>query len=167
MNTIFSFNIHFVLPPNWLNSNFFSVECVKPKDSQELKDFKKKFSMENISLQPRKVKFVKLQAGNETEETRHMNIAQLERAVLLDQLKYYRMQLKEIESKKVEVKKQATRNLLEERDCIAVWIFVLLLINCFFKHCTYMYLALHIYGIEQYFIMIDIKNIIIPEDITV
>lgn len=97
------------------------VECVRSKDGKEHKDSKKKFSVQNIKQTSGKIRSSRFQAG-ETEETKDLSLSQLERAVLLDQLKFYRMQLNELESKKEEIKKQekSTVNVLEERDCISV-----------------------------------------------
>jgi len=101
------------------------VVCVKKgEEDKTQKDLKTKFSIPNIqpkssTPKPQSVRFPVL---DESEETRNLSIAQLERLVLLDQLKFYRLQMEELKSKKEEVKKKVstTVDLLQERDCIAV-----------------------------------------------
>uniref|UniRef100_A0A1B6FW33 thioredoxin-dependent peroxiredoxin n=1 Tax=Cuerna arida TaxID=1464854 RepID=A0A1B6FW33_9HEMI len=98
------------------------VVCVSSPDQKGSREFKSKFSVPNIKPKSSYTKKDQLPLGEETEETRGLSVAQLERVVLLDQLKYYRMQLEEMQSKRDEIKKQekTTVSLLQERDCIAV-----------------------------------------------
>lgn len=98
------------------------MECIRSQDGKEHRDSKKKFSVQNIKLKSGIAKHEHHTVNDESEETRDLSLAQLERAVLLDQLKFYRMQLKEFERKNEDVKRQekSTVNILEERDCISV-----------------------------------------------
>lgn len=60
---------------------------------------------------------------DESEETKKLSLAQLERLVLLDQLKVSRMQLEEFRDKKEQLKKEnkiSSEIFQQERDCIAV-----------------------------------------------
>ncbi|KAG8244174.1 hypothetical protein J6590_027870 [Homalodisca vitripennis] len=98
------------------------VVCISSPDQKGSREFKSKFSVPNIKPKSSYKTKHELPLGEESEETRGLSVAQLERVVLLDQLKYYRMQLEEMQSKREEIKKQekTTVSILQERDCIAV-----------------------------------------------
>lgn len=81
----------------------FSVPNIKPKSSFERRE-------------------KTLLSVDETAETKDLSIAQLERLVLLDQMKFYKMQLEEFRKSKDLKKKEEKKSvsLLEERDALSV-----------------------------------------------
>lgn len=87
------------------------------------KEKSSKFSVLNIKPKSSYKKREKILASvDETAETKDLSVAQLERLVLLDQMKFYKMQLAEHlqikDQKKKEEKKSVS--LLEERDALSV-----------------------------------------------
>lgn len=88
---------------NKAKASKFSVPNIKPKSSYERRE---------------KI----LPSVDESAETKDLSIAQLERLVLLDQMKFYKMQLEEHRHKKDHKKKEEKKSvsLLEERDALSV-----------------------------------------------
>lgn len=100
----------------------FSVVCVR-SENEDNKAKASKFSIPNIkpksSYEKRETILLSV---DETAETKDLSIAQLERLVLLDQMKFYKMQLEEYRHKKDFKKKEEKKSvsLLEERDALSV-----------------------------------------------